>query len=105
MTGLEHLHRRLAPRGLAVIGINARQRKETVSQYANLLGLTLRLVLDADGKIAALYGVVGLPATFLVGRDGRAVGFAIGSREWIGTPAHALLTALLVEPVPPPRPE
>jgi hypothetical protein len=60
------------------------------------------LVLDPDGRIGALYGVVGLPATFLVSRDGRAVGFAIGSRDWTGASARALLTALLAEPAPRP---
>ena len=105
MTLLERLHRRFAPQGLAVVGVNARERTETVSRYATEQGLTFSLVLDSDGKIAARYGVAGLPATFLVGRNGRAVGFAIGSREWNGASAHALLKALLAEPRPGPGPE
>jgi peroxiredoxin len=97
---LERLHRELAPQGLAVIGINARGEGDAVRRYAKELGLTFPLVLDRDGKISALYGAVGLPATFLVGRDGRAVGFAIGPREWGGAPARALFDALLAEPAP-----
>jgi hypothetical protein len=42
--------------------------------------------------------VVGLPTTFLVGRDGRAVAFGVGPRDWAGAPARALLDALLAEP-------
>lgn len=105
MPELERLHRELTPQGLAVVGVNAREKKEAVSRYAKELGLTFPLVLDPDGKISALYGVVGLPATFLMGRDGRAVGFAIGSREWGSAPARALLTALLAEPAPRPGAE
>ena len=44
------------------------------------------------------YGVLGLPTTFLIGRDGRAVAFAVGTRDWGGAPARALIEALLAEP-------
>jgi peroxiredoxin len=100
MPVLERLHRELASQGLAVVGVNARETKGVISNYARELRLTFPLVLDPGGKISALYGVVGLPATFLVGRDGRAVGFAIGSREWASPPARALLKTLLAEPAP-----
>ncbi len=102
MPVLERLHRELAPQGFAVIGINAREGSEAIRHYASALGLTFPLVLDRDGKINSLYGVVGLPTTFLVGRDGRAVALAVGPREWASTPARALIQALLAEPAPPP---
>jgi len=102
---LERLHRELAPQGFAVIGINAREGSEAIRRYASELGLTFPLVLDRDGKINALYGVVGLPTTFLVGRDGRAVALAVGPREWASTPARALIQALLAEPAPRPGAE
>ena len=82
MPALERLHRELASQGLVILGVNVRERKDTVRRYAQALGLTFPLVLDPDGKINAQYGVVGLPATFLVGRDGRAVAFAIGFIAW-----------------------
>lgn len=97
MPVLERLHRELGLRGLAVVGVNAREGRRTISRYADELGLTFPLVMDADGRIAALYGAVGLPATFLVGRDGRAVGFAIGPRPWGSAPARALFDALVAE--------
>ena len=102
MPVLERLHRAFASRGLAVLGINAREDREAVGRYAQELGLTFPLVLDPDGKINALYGVIGLPTTFLVGRDGRAVALAIGPREWGSAPARALIEALLAELAPSP---
>lgn len=100
MPVLERLHRDLGPRGLAVVGVNVRESRRTVSRYARELGLTFPLVTDPDGKIGGLYGAVGLPATFLVARDGRAVGFAIGPRPWGSAPARALFDTLLAEPAP-----
>jgi thiol-disulfide isomerase/thioredoxin len=90
MPVLEHLHRERAPQGLAVVGVNARETKQAVARYARTLGLTFPLLLDPDGAIGARYGVVGLPTTFLVARDGRAVAFAVGSREWGGARPCAL---------------
>jgi peroxiredoxin len=102
MPVLERLHRELTPQGFAVIGVNAREESEAVRRYASELGLTFPLILDPDGKIKALYGVVGLPTTFLVGRDGRAVAFGVGPREWASPPARTLIQALLAEPAPRP---
>jgi peroxiredoxin len=100
MPVLERLHREFAPRGLAVIGINAHEGKSAIRRYAKELGLTFPLVLDPDRRINALYGVIGLPTTFVVGRDGYAVAFGIGPREWTEAPARALIGALLAEATP-----
>jgi thiol-disulfide isomerase/thioredoxin len=98
MPVLEQLHREFAPRGLAIVGVNAREGTEAVRRYARELGLTFPLVLDPDGRIKALYGVIGLPTTFVAGRDGRAVALAIGPRNWGSAQAREILQALLAEP-------
>jgi peroxiredoxin len=98
MPMLERLQREFSSRGLSIIGVNARESRAAVGRHATELGLTFPLVLDPDGKINALYGVIGLPTTFVIGRDGRAIAFAVGPRPWEGAPARALIEALLAEP-------
>jgi thiol-disulfide isomerase/thioredoxin len=98
MPRLEHLHRAYDARGLAIVGVNAREDARAARRHAEELGLTFPIVLDPDGRINALYGVIGLPTTFVVGRDGRAVAFGVGPHEWGSVPARALLEALLAEP-------
>jgi cytochrome c biogenesis protein CcmG, thiol:disulfide interchange protein DsbE len=95
---LENLHRAYASRGLAIVGVNAREAARRVRRHAEELGLTFPLVLDPGGKINALYGVIGVPTSFVVGRDGRAVAFGVGPHEWGNAPVRALLEALLAEP-------
>lgn len=102
MPALERLHREHAAHGLSVVGVNARENTQTVRRYARDLDLTFPLVLDPKGAINGLYGVVGLPTTFLIGRDGRAVALAVGPRAWGSAPARTLIDTLLSEP--PPRP-
>jgi peroxiredoxin len=100
MPAFEQLHRDFAARGLSVIGVNARENKAEVARYAKSLGLTFPLLLDPNGQINTHYGVIGLPTTFVVARDGRAVAMATGPREWASAPARALIEALLAEPAP-----
>lgn len=95
----ERLHRELSAEGLSVVGINAREGTAAIQRYAKELGLTFRLVLDPKGEINAAYGVIGLPTTFLVARDGRAVARGVGPREWDGKQAIAIIRTLLDEPI------
>ena len=99
MPAFEQLHREFSVQGLAIVGINAREGTSAISEYAGELGLTLPLLADPTGKINSDYGVIGLPTTFLIGRDGRPVALAVGPREWNGKPARTLIQALLAEPV------
>lgn len=98
MPVLDRLYRELAPKGLVVVGVNAREDNAAVRRYANEMGLTFPIALDPAGTINQSYGVIGIPTTFLVARDGRAVGFGVGPRDWGGAAARALLEALLAEP-------
>ena len=97
MPAFERLHREFSAQGLAVMGINAREGTATIREYAKERGLTFPLILDPSGKINITYGVIGLPTTFLIARDGRAVALAIGPREWSGKLARAVIQALLAE--------
>ena len=95
MPAFERLHREFSTQGLAVVGINARESSTTIRDYAKGLGLTFPLVLDPSGQINSTYGVIGLPTTFLIGRDGRAVALVVGSRDWSGNPSRELILELL----------
>lgn len=103
MPALEALHRELAPRGLAIVGVNAREDIQTIARYATDLALTFPLLLDPHGNTNTAYGVIGLPTTFVIGRDGRGVAFGVGPRDWGSAPARALIETLLAEPAPRPR--
>jgi cytochrome c biogenesis protein CcmG/thiol:disulfide interchange protein DsbE len=98
MPAFERLHREFTAQGLTVIGINAREATSLIRDYGKEHGLSFPLIGDPSGKINSAYGVIGLPTTFLISRDGRAVALAIGPREWNGKPGRALIQALLSEP-------
>ena len=70
----------------------------TIREYTRALDLTFPVILDPRGEIQRRYGVVGLPTTFLVARDGRAVARAIGPRDWAAPRFRELVLTLLREP-------
>jgi len=95
---LDRLHRGLAGEGLRVVGVNVREERGAVAEYGRTLGLTFPLVVDPQGVIQRAYGVIALPTTFVIARDGRAVARAIGPRDWSTSQSHVLMRALLTEP-------
>src|SRR5262249_414263 len=101
LTGLEQLHHTLASRGLVVLGVNAGEDIKVIQRYTRNLGVTFPLLLDPQQTISRLYGVAGVPTTFLLGRDGRTVALAVSGREWQSPAAQRMLDALLAAPAPP----
>jgi peroxiredoxin len=95
----ERPHQDFAAQGLTVLGMNVREETQRIQRYASEWGLTYPLVMDREGVMAKAYGVIGLPTTFVVGRDGRPVALAVGHRAWGSAAARALVQALLAESV------
>ncbi len=99
MPMFERLHQDFAAQGLTVLGINFQEAAPIVQRYDKQRGLTFPLVLDPTGEITRSYGVIGIPSTFLVGRDGRPVALAVGPRAWGSAEARVLIEVLLAESV------
>jgi peroxiredoxin len=99
MPAFEQLHRKFAGQGLTVLAINAREGTSAIQKYGKELSLTFPLILDSKGEMNGAYGVVGLPTTFLIARDGRAVARGVGPRDWGSAPARAIVQTLLAESV------
>lgn len=81
-----------------MLAINIQESRSTVAAWAREKGVTIPILLDTDGEITKRYGVIATPTTFLVDREGRLLGRAVGPRDW-GSPAgKGLLAGLLTNP-------
>jgi cytochrome c-type biogenesis protein len=69
---LDSLHAERSPQGLEVVGVSmdAPSARDQVADFVRELGVRYTILLDPQMRGEALYRVVGLPATFLVDRDG-----------------------------------
>lgn len=79
MPELERWYKRFRARGFVVLGVDEQEGRRDVSQFVRELGVTYPIVLDTTGNQAVAYHVVGIPASFLVDRQGiiRSVRFGV----------------------------
>jgi peroxiredoxin len=71
------------------------ENRSRVADWVEGKNVTSPILLDADGAVAQLYGVIGTPTVVLIGRQGELIGRAGGSREWTGEKGRRLFEALL----------
>jgi peroxiredoxin len=71
MRAIEPLYERYHEQGLVVLAVNVRQDKDTAKAFAARLGISYDVLLDESGEVARTYGVMGLPTTFFIDREGR----------------------------------
>ncbi|MGH7367555.1 MAG: TlpA family protein disulfide reductase [Candidatus Rokuibacteriota bacterium] len=81
-----------------VLAVSIEERRDVVAAYVKGAGVTSPVLLDGDGAVARDYRVRATPTAFVIGRDGRLVARAAGTRAWDGRAGRALLDALVAAP-------
>lgn len=71
MKAIERVWQRHKSEGLEVIAVNAGQDKLAVAAFIKKIGVTYPALLDETASISRQYGVVALPTTYFVGKDGK----------------------------------
>ena len=75
-----------------------RNRLKGIHKFYEEAGVTrLPILLDPKGKLAARMGVVGLPVTVLLDREGHEIARLTGGADWASENAMAVLRALMNE--------
>jgi len=70
---------------IAILGVNQAESATTITDYANEHGLTYPLLIDREMKVNNLYGVLNLPTTVFIDRNG------VVREVLIGTISQAVL--------------
>jgi len=99
MPSLERLSGALSPKGLVVVGVSIDnpglepQIRAFVKQYA----LTFPILQEGTGHIEQTLDAFGIPATFVVAKDGMIRRKVIGAQRWDSPDNRALVERLLAE--------
>jgi peroxiredoxin len=96
---IEKLGRELKDRRFTVVAVNIKDKKEEVAPWIQSRGLSPVVLLDTNGIVADIYGVRSTPTAYLIGRDHRLVGRAMGTRGWDEGPFRELIDYLLKAPI------
>jgi thiol-disulfide isomerase/thioredoxin len=96
MPSLDALAAAQAGRGVAVLAVaTGRNPPDAIARfYAEAEIAHLPVLTDRGSALARAMGVMGLPATVLIDREGRELGRIVGEADWNAPEAHALIEAL-----------
>ena len=105
MPSIQALHNDFAASGLKVVAVSVDDPgfEQRVREYVTRKGLTFEILSEGSGKIEATYQARGIPATYLIGRDGLIRKRVAGASNWNSPANRALIAQLLGVPTPAPR--
>ncbi len=78
MQEIEPIYQSHGPKGLEILAINVRQDRAKAQRFVDRLGISYPVLLDPSGQVAQAYGVIGLPTTVLIDRQGRVATKVLG---------------------------
>lgn len=67
---LKKLDKEYKDKGLKILAVDIGESKAKVDSYAKGQGIEYTVLLDQNNKVANQYGIMGIPANILIGKDG-----------------------------------
>ena len=95
MPSLARLQAQFDPAQVRVVTVTTDLYPQGIKQFLDHLGINLPVLFDEDQELSRQFMVRGLPTTVLIGRDGHAIGRAVGPRSWDSRDSIALLRQVL----------
>ena len=87
------MHRRYGDR-LAIVAIDIQESRDTVVKWTKDKPVSFTILLDPTGAVSGAYEVTATPTVFVLSREGKLVGKALGNKPWTSERGHALLARL-----------
>lgn len=94
MPSIQVLHKKLAGKAFEVMAISVAEKPATVKDFLKSNPYDFPMYLDEDGSVSAPFAGRGIPTTFLLDKQGRAIAGFIGARSYDGPEIVALFTEL-----------
>ena len=70
LPGIDALHKKYSSRGFTVLSICIERSESVVNKYLRKRQVSFPVLVDKSGEVADTYRFSGLPASFLIGKDG-----------------------------------
>ncbi len=71
MPKIDEVYIKLSGKGFDVLAVNVKQSEEAVSAFIKEYRISFPTPLDKNADIAKMYGVVGLPTTYIIDKSGK----------------------------------
>ena len=100
MPSIDGLRSALDGQPFQVLAVNLAEPLSRIEKFAGTMPLHFPLLRDRDGAVAKAWRARLLPASFLIGRDGRIRYVAYGEMDWTSEPVRSVVDQLLKEAAP-----
>jgi peroxiredoxin len=95
MPSIDRLRSSLKGKPFEVLAVNLAEPLSRIEKFSAALPLGFPLLRDRDGAAGKAWKAKLLPASFLIGRDGRIRYVAYGELDWTSEAVRARVTELL----------
>jgi peroxiredoxin len=96
MPALDQLYLDFQNDALALLAVNLRESPAKVEAFRNTHRINFPILLDRTGEMSDAYGVLAIPATLILDREGMTIGKTTGARDWTSAPARRFIHELLL---------
>lgn len=79
MPALEQVGQQYRERGLRIVGVDVQESPDKVREFLPEVGVTFPIVFDSDTALARRYRAGGLPASFIIDREGTVREIKLGA--------------------------
>jgi len=95
MPSIDRLRTILKDRPFVVLAVNVGESARIAGDFAQKVPVGFPLLLDRDAKVTKAWGARILPATYVVGADGRLAYSYLGALDWASPEVRRLIEGLM----------
>lgn len=95
MPSMETLHQRYKNQAFQILAVSVQEEPSVVKTFLSQNSFTFTIALDSKGEASQLYGIRGIPATFIIDQKGTLQGALVGGKDWSTSNVFSLIDALL----------
>ncbi|HTM60907.1 MAG TPA: TlpA disulfide reductase family protein [Burkholderiales bacterium] len=95
MPSIDRLRDSLKGKPFEVVAVNMAEPLSRIEKFSETMSLSFPLLRDRDGSVGKTWKAKLLPASYLIGRDGRIHYVAYGELDWSSEPVRKRVNELL----------
>jgi len=101
MPSIQTLWQKTKGKALELVAVSEGESPSTVSSFVKAKGYTYPFYVDEAGSLGTMFGVQGIPTTFIFDKNGLAIARVVGGRSYDTPELIALLSELADAPASP----
>lgn len=78
---MQEMHEKYADQGLRIVAVTVDENPEDAKAFLKKNRVSFDIVYDPEGKLAAEYGLVGMPTSFMFDREGKQISRHVSFRR------------------------